>query len=120
MPNEMTSVGPEWPRYSRLMRLIAVVPTNATDTSASLIRSDRSVASTSALTLEAASGTRRTLEETSTRMRDAFNGLSVTGVVGVGLDDFPHEPMTDDIGVVEVVKPDAVDARKNPLDLDKS
>ena len=116
IPNEITSVAPSCPRYSRFSLLIAVRPTNATDSIASLTRSDSSVFFTRDRTRDAAIPGRRTVDETSTTIRSRPT-RSVACVFSVRLDDLTHETMPHYIGLGEVVESNTVYSGQYSLDL---
>lgn len=65
IPNEITSVAPEWRRYFLLSFSIAARPTNVTEIIAFLMFSFESVASMSSRTFAGEIPGRRTVEETS-------------------------------------------------------
>src|SRR5215210_6392877 len=41
-------------------------------------------------------------------------------ILRVGLDDLAHEPVPDDVGFVQVIERDALDAGEHPLNLDQT
>src|SRR4029078_10450889 len=86
--------------------------TNETDKSARDARSRRSTNSPSARTVREASARRRPCGSTSI-------ATSADRVFGIRLDDLAHEAMADHVHIGQVVKPDAVDAFEDALDLDQ-
>ena len=120
----MTSVAPRWPRYRRLRPDIAARPTNVIDTIALFTRSALSTASAASFTRARDTVSLRTVEEMSIpTARGGFftlcyrARLSDPDILGVGLDDLSHEPVPDDIGIAQIIEADAINARKDALDL---
>src|SRR3954468_12031701 len=123
-PNEMTSVGPSWPRYRRLRREIAARPTKVIESIASRTRSARRVAAAASLMRARDTVRRRTLDEMSmARPRgEPFNQPSTrvssgSRVLGVRFDDLAHQAVTHDVRVIEIVESDSIDAGQDALDL---
>src|SRR3954464_15357017 len=114
-PKEMTSVDPEWRRCLRLSVAISEADTKATEISAF---DTRSAANTRSTTRRARARLKVVVSPSTATWiggcgRDAGTSPSRRLLSRVGFDDVAHESMADDVGLVEVVEGDAVDAGKN-------
>src|SRR5687768_8222961 len=106
---------------------IAARPTNVIEIIASLTRSDSSAATAASLTRARETVSLRTVDEMSIAWvpGDPFTWApprrrSDSRILCVRLDDLAHETVANDIGISEIVKPDAVDSRQYALDMHES
>src|SRR3982751_2353006 len=104
---------------------MAARPTKVMESIASRTCSARRVMAAASLIRARDTVRRRTLDEISmARPRgESFftqppaRAASGAGVVGVRFDDLAHQTVPHDVGVIEIMKPDSIDARQDALDL---
>src|SRR3954471_16030846 len=103
---------------------MAARPTKVMESIASRTCSARRVTAAASLIRARDTVRRRTLDEISMARprgepftQPSARAASGAGVVGVRFDDLPDEAMAHDIGVVEIVEADSIDARQDSLDL---